>query len=355
MEVEARESVRRNGAFWVRLLIFTLLFVLLCGVVVFALTPKKDFGSGSMLNLYAQPAQTVDVLAVGTSMTYAGVNTNVLWANWGVAAYVLASAEQQYWNTYYYLKEALKTQHPKLILLDAKPATYPDDGTKRGRTIMSTYGILSLDTRLEAVRVTAGEEWLDYALGFPQIHEFWKQFSWDNIVPTGWTGGRAASWKGFIEKDALEHHDKPSLVWTDIKRSVNAREAEYFGKICDLAKDNDIEILLIAYPNPDYAGDHMFYNGLWELADARGVPHLNLNDPAGRYRFRYSSDFADWQHLNIKGSVKLSKILGAYLTENYALSDHRGDAAYTSWDDCLNDWLAAWPQYADQINAEEGA
>lgn len=307
-----------------------------------------------MLNLYAQPCHTIDVMAVGTSMTYAGVNTNVLWANWGIAAYDLASAEQQYWNTYFYLKEALKTQRPKVILLDAKPATYPDDGTKRGRTIMSTFGILSPDTRLAAIRETAGEEWLEYALAFPQIHELWKQFTWNSILPAGWTGGRAADWKGFIEKDDLEHHDKPSLVWTDIKRNVNAREAEYFGKICDLAEENGISVLLIAYPNPDYASDHMFYNGLWALADERGIPHLNLNDPAGHYRFHYSTDFADWQHLNTKGSLKLSKILGAYLKEHYALDDHRGEAAYASWDDCLTAWKTAWPQYTDLISTEEG-
>lgn len=355
MDGDARARFRRNGRFLGRLLLFVVIFGILCAVVVFALTPKKDFGSGSMLNLYAQPPQTVDVLAVGTSMTYAGVNTNVLWANWGIAAYDLASAEQQYWNTYFCLEEALKTQRPRVILLDAKPATYPDDGTKRGRTIMSTYGILSPGTRLAAIRETAGAEWLDYAFAFPQIHEFWKDFSWSDILPAGWTGERAPSWKGFIEKDDLERHEKPSLVWTDIKRSLNVREAEYFGKICDLAEANGVSLLLIAYPNPDYASDHMFYNSLWALADERGVPHLNLNDPAGHYRFRYSSDFADWQHLNVQGSIKLSKILGAYLADNYALADHRGDAAYGSWDDCLAAWQTAWPQYADQMNVEEGA
>lgn len=352
---EEKQRIRRNAAFLARVIVFAILFSCLCTLTLFILTPKSDYGAGSMLNFYSQPKDTVEVLAVGTSMTYAGVNTNVLWANWGIAAYDLASAEQQYWNTYYYLKEALKTQHPKLILLDAKPATYPNDDTKRGRAIFSTFGILCPETRFEAIRETAGTDWLDYALGFPQLHEEWKHITLSSFSPSSWTGGRTANWKGFVEREGTEKHDKPSLVWTDIKRNINVREAEYFLKICDLAEENGIELLLIAYPNPDYASDHMYYNSLWELADGRGVPHINYNDPEGHYRFRYSSDFADWQHLNTQGSIKLSKLLGAYLEENYDLSDNRGNAKYSTWDLCLSEWLSAWQQYAEQIYLEEAS
>lgn len=343
---------RRNAAFMLRLALFSALFFCLCCLTLFLLTPKTDFGAGSMLNFYAQPKDTIDVLAMGTSMTYAGVNTNVLWANWGYSVYDLACAEQQYWNTYYYLKEALKTQQPKVILLDAKPATYPDDTTKHGRTILSTFGILSPDVRIAAIQATAGTQWLDYTLGFPQIHDQWKKLTLSSFTTASWTGGRSANWKGFVEKDDTEHHDKPSLVWTDTKRNLNVREEEYFRKICDLAEKNGIELLLVAYPNPDYASDHMFYNALWALADERGVPHLNLNDPEGHYRFRYSTEFADWQHLNTLGSLKLSKILGAYLQEHYDLTDHRGNESYVTWEECLTEWKTAWPQYADQIELE---
>ena len=348
----ARKRTRQNMAFMIRLILFSVIFCCVCALTIFLVTPKDDYGAGSMLNFYAQPKDTVDVLALGTSMTYAGVNTNVLWANWGYSAYDLACAEQQYWNTYYYLKEALKTQHPKVILLDAKPATYQDGETKRGRTIMSTFGILSPDNRIEAIRVTAGTQWLDYVLGFPQIHDQWKELTLSSFTAASWTGGRSVNWKGFVEKGDTERHDKPSLVWTDIKRSLNAREEEYFLKICDLAEKNGIALLLVAYPNPDYASDHMFYNALWALADERAVPHLNLNDPKGHYKFLYSKEFADWQHVNTLGSLKLSKILGTYLQKHYNLTDHRGDEAYETWGKCLAEWETAWPQYVNQIKVE---
>lgn len=143
MTDEAVSRRRENAAFFLRILAFGLIFTLISCAVLYVLTPKYDYGPGSMMNLPLQPRNTIDVLAVGTSTTYAAVNTNVLWANWGFSVYDLASAEQQYWHTYYYLEQALTTQHPKILLLDAKAATYPDDTTRRGRTILSTSGILN--------------------------------------------------------------------------------------------------------------------------------------------------------------------------------------------------------------------
>lgn len=345
--------MRRNGAFILRVIAFGAIFALAAGGVLGLLNPRFDYGPGSMLNLYDQAPQTIDVLALGTSMTYAGVNTNVLWAEHGIAAYDLACAEQQYWHTYHYLQEALKTQSPKLILLDAKAATYPDDVTRRGRVILNTCGIRSVEQRYQAITASGQEDVRSFLLGYPQVHENWKRLTLETLAPRAWAGGRDSSWKGFIERDEHEQHARPNMVWTGICKKLNPREVEYFGKICDLAEEKGIDVLLVAYPNPDYANDHMYYNALWALADARGIPHVNFNDPAGHYRFRYTTDFADWQHLNVKGSLKLSHLLGDYLAEHYDLADRRGDAAYASWEACLDAWRAAWPEYADAIEGED--
>ena len=134
--------------FWLRLVIFACVAVLLLSYANYVLTPKHDYGICSMMNLYRQPKDSVDVLAVGTSLAYSGINTNVLWQEYGIAAYNLCSAEQPFWVSYYTIREVLKTQHPKLILLDAKPAIYTRDYSRRGRTILSTFGIRGLENRI---------------------------------------------------------------------------------------------------------------------------------------------------------------------------------------------------------------
>lgn len=249
------------------------------------------------------------------------------------------------------MEQALTTQHPKILLLDAKAATYPDDTTRRGRTILSTSGILNPIRRANAI-AAGGQQPLDFLLGYPQVHENWKSLTAENFAFPGWTGGRSVDWKGFIECDKMEHHTKPTFFWTETGKKINGREAEYFERICDLCEAQGIQIILISYPSPDYENDHMYICTLRKMAEERGIPLLNFNNPKGRFGIRYSSDFADWQHLNVKGSIKLSLRIGEYLEENYDLTDHRGDPQYDSWQRCLEEWQAAYPEMANMIRNE---
>lgn len=333
--------------FWLRLVSFVMLAVLLLSYVNYVLTPKHDYGICSMMNLYRQPKDSIDVLSVGTSLVYAGINTNVLWAEYGIASYNLCSAEQPFWVSYYTIKEALKTQRPKLILLDAKPSTYTRDYSKRGRIILSTFGIRGLENRIGAILacVEKPRDAIGFILGLPEVHSNYARLQDNDFILPPDNGGRGADWKGYIEADAVERFQRPSLVWNNVRRNMNEREEEYARKIFDLAKQEGIPLVLIGLPNPDYANDHMYYNALWSLAEEHGILGINYNDPGLRFGLRYSSDFSDWQHLNVKGGIIFSRKLGADLTKWFALPDRRGDKKYDSYDACMEQWLNRHPHF----------
>ncbi|MGN0745371.1 MAG: hypothetical protein ACI4ML_01715 [Aristaeellaceae bacterium] len=341
--------------FWLRLVCFALLTLAMLFYANYVLTPKHDYGICSMVNLYRQEPDSIDVLAVGTSLTYAGVNTNVLWEEYGIAAYDLCSAEQPFWVSYYVLREALKTQHPRVILLDAKPSTYTRDYSTRGRTVLSTYGIAGPENRIGAILACAEtpREALGYILGLPEVHSNYRSLTLEDFrLPPG-NGGRGDAWKGFIEVLGVEAHERPSLVFNSVRRNMNARQEEYARKIFALARQEGIELMLIGIPNPDYAHDHMYYNALWAVAEEYGYSGINYNDPSLRYGLRYSSDFADWQHLNVKGSVTFSRRLGADLMERYGLPDRRGDARYDSYAVSAAQWYERYPMSLPE--KQEGA
>lgn len=339
--------MKKIMGFWLRLAAFMLLLLLTMGYTVYVLTPKHDYGICPITNLYQQEADTVDVLVLGTSCGYSGVNTNVLWTEYGIAVYNLCGAEQPYWISYYYLEEALKTQTPKLILVDAKASIYQDDYSKRGRTILSTYGIRSLITRMNAIAACVrAEDFLDYALAFPKLHSYYSNVKAENFVYPPTNRGRGAHWKGYIEMDATQQHEQPSLVWTNTRRTINARQKTYFEKLLTLAQAHDIPVMLVGFPNPDYENDHMYFNTLWSIAEEYGIRCVNYNDPEEDLDLRYASDFADWQHLNVKGSVTFSRRLGSDLRDMFDLPDRRNDPAYDTWQQCADDWYAKYPQYA---------
>ena len=340
-------SGKKRAGFLARLVCFAVIAVLLLVYAGYVLTPKHDYGICSMMNLYRQPDDSVDVMTVGSSLAYAGVNTNVLWEEYGIASYNLCSAEQPFWVSYYTIREALKTQHPKVILLDAKAATYTRDYSKRGRTILSTYGIRGIENRIGAIMacVETPRDAVSYILGLPEVHSNYKKLTAEDFVFPPDNGGRGESWKGYIESDVVESHERPSVVWNSVKRNMNDREEEYARKIFELARDEGITMLVVGFPNPDYANDHMYYNSLFAIAEEYGVPWINYNDPSLRFGLRFSTDFADWQHLNVKGSITFSRKLGEDLREMYSLADHRGDAYYASYDTCAEIWAEKYTDF----------
>jgi len=336
--------------FWLRLLGFALVLSFVLSYAAYVLTPKYDYGICPITNLYRQEQNSIDVLALGTSCAYAGVNTNVLWEEYGIAAYNLCGAEQPYWISYYYLEEALKTQKPKLILLDAKAALYNQEHSKRGRTILSTYGIRSPITRMKAISACVDEaDFAGFALAFPEVHSNYSQLTAESFAYPPTNGGRGADWKGYIEMNDTDPHQKPTFVWTDTQKPIHEKQAEYFVKTVELAKEHGIPVLLVGYPTPDYANEHLYFNSLWALAEANGVQGMNYNDPTLRVRMSYSSHFADWQHMNIKGSVVFSRRLGSDLRAMFNLPDRRGDAAYDSWARCAQAWYAQYPEYLPEV------
>ena len=333
--------------FWARLVIFCAITLMILTFVIYILTPKYQYGICSLFNYYFTDKETIDVLAVGTSLTYTDLNTNILWTEYGIACYDLATAEQPYWSTYYYLKEALKTLKPKVVLLDLKAMTYLEDKVDRTRTVLCSFGLLNPVSRLKCIyECIEPEEFLGYALAFPQIHTNYVAFTWEMAKWPPTNNGRGGSWKGYIEKDEWAEHDAPAINFAFATANyVNEHEQEYFEKILQLCIDEGVTVMLIGYPNADYKHDHLYYCSGFQIAEKYGITGINYNLPEHSANINYKTECADWQHLNVAGSVKFTRVVAQDLLKYFELEDHRGDPAYASYDECAELWYSKYPQF----------
>ena len=215
MDTAIKQQKKRSrvlAGFYIRMVCFFLIAVLVLGYALYVLTPKNDYGICSMVNYYFQPRDTVDVLVLGTSTAYSGVNTNVLWRKYGIAAYDLCGAEMPYWAIYYYLREALKTQHPKVILLDAKQSIYALPYSRKSRVILSTYGIKSPVNRFGSIIAsTHPSNTLSFLIGYPHIHNNYANITAEDFFIPANNGNRGANWKGYIEMYATDTFFAPVL------------------------------------------------------------------------------------------------------------------------------------------------
>nr|MCR5792964.1 hypothetical protein [Lachnospiraceae bacterium] len=100
----------------IKIVAFLLIFTLLFTVFYRALSPGYGM---SMKQAYQLPNDTIDVLVVGSSHAYRSINPQVWYSEHGTSGYVIGTPTQAVWNSYYLAKEVLKTQHPKVIMLEA--------------------------------------------------------------------------------------------------------------------------------------------------------------------------------------------------------------------------------------------
>ena len=77
------------------------------------------------------------------------------------------------------------------------------------------------------------------------------------------------------------------------------------------------------------------------------MPFYNLSTPGAwdSLGIDGAADFYDAAHVNAVGATKVSKELAKILQEDFDLPDHRGDAAYSTWDRGWEEFHAAYAEY----------
>ena len=109
----------KNGKERIFAAAFAVLAALLLGLAGLALRPAR-VNYGAVWGPYrAEPADSLDYLYLGSSYAYCDVNPALVYDASGLTGYVLAGPEQTLSQTYYYLKEALRTQSPQAVILEA--------------------------------------------------------------------------------------------------------------------------------------------------------------------------------------------------------------------------------------------
>ncbi len=242
------------------------------------------------------------------------------------------------WNTYYYLEEALKTQTPKLIILDAYVFCIKTE-TDTTRAIKGTYGMKWSQTKIDAIKASFDTEEYGYQFMFPLLQYHSRYSDLDEVDFYSYRANEALykNYKGFSPNFATTSHEEKDYSEITSLIFPSDKIQTYYTKIFELASSNNIPVVVTAIPC-NATNDQMAYlNAAKLIAEDYGYPFLNfMTEYKEALGLDYNTDFADESHLNYIGSTKLARFLGDYISENYSVPDRRGDDNYTSWDEDTN-------------------
>ena len=284
---------------------------------------------------YGLPRDTVDVLIVGSSHAYKHIDPSILFEEDGISAYVLGSAAQPIWNTYYYIVEALKTQSPKLVIVECYKTTVPSDYSDDPTTVKAVSNMKLSWNRMEAIWNSVGDrsKLIDYFLEFPWFHSRYRELgSGDFVLDYGSTDGNKY-YLGYNPQNKSIKTELPEWGKVTDRKKLTEKNELYLNKIISLSKEKGFELLFIITPFSDTTADRQLtYNALQDFADEKGVLFLNCNLLIEDIGLEPKVDFSSSRHLSIIGAEKTTRFLAQYIRQHFDLEDHRGDSRYDRWE-----------------------
>ncbi len=291
---------------------------------------KSRDGINQMQALYKQPKNTIDVLFLGSSLVYCNISPGILWEEYGIASFDLAGAEAPPWVSYYMLKEALKTQKPKLICYEVSiPAIYPTPHQSDEWSVDNNYGMKwNLNRIMQLYENSDIRDFYRRLIPMHMMHGRYNDLS-ENDFKNKYD---SSSYKGFKEKEGFNVRKEPDISSFTDSVPCSQKAEDYIRRIIDLASDEGIPIMLFVSPRDCYKEEHEICNYIGSVAVSEGAKYRDFNSDYDQIGIDFETDMADGTHLNYKGYSKFTRYLGSTLNIEYDLPDRRGDSNYVSWD-----------------------
>lgn len=304
---------------------------------------------------YSLPKNSIDALIGGNSQIMAGYCAPQIFAESGITSFGLGTCSQPIYASYYWLKEALKTQSPKVYLLEVS-GMYGKTGD--AFYIKAFSEMKNNLNKFEAAKnITDGIFSEEFAAYFSDIYRYSSR--WNSLKKGDYGFVRGTMEKTYLGYAALEQtYDKSENINPDdypVKLSdkaepfVQLENEVYLRKIVELCKENNIEIALFKTVKESWTDE--MYTAIKNLADELDVKYFDMNtqEVFSNLGIDCANDFYDPDHLNYKGAKKTAQEYVKFLNANFTLEDHRNDEIGEFFNEVYNEYT----EYCNSITENE--
>lgn len=316
-------------------LCFCICLIIALSLISRVLSYKYPEGIGAWKEYYAEKSD-IDVMMFGSSHILRQINPAILYNEDGIASYALATGGEAIWTTYYSMEEALKYQKPQVALVDVY-MIFRGDLYDDTHNVTGTFGKRRSLTWLKEIRSCVPENKIYYMTRYPLYHTRYKSLTKDDFKSS------RELYKDIIKGFLLDEHHWKTNEMPDLSGMMSSdaesgeelpeRSRVYLDKIVSLAREKNIKLVFLQ--TPFYCSEETAakFNVLNQYVDDQNVFYWDCNRDVPAMQLDNMTDFRDDNHLNWRGSQKLSKYLAGRLADEFALEDHRGQEAYATYEE----------------------
>ena len=302
---------------------------------------------------YELEPNTVDVLFFGSSIGVAAFSPMELYNNYGITSYNLSSAEQSPPISYFWLQEALHTQRPKVVMLEAfflfnyfdyyyKPLNTSETRVRQALDPMR-WSPVKMNAIREICELDESYHAFEYYFPIIQYHDRWKYINAEELSKKDERGlmGYSPGFETHVKGMPYEPFER----LYDDKLEMQPVMQQYLARMAELCQEEGIRFVIVKTPTTAHLLEK--HNAIREFADQYGVDFIDFNESEVYYDgldYWYEDDNNDAEHTNHWGTVKVMDYLGNYLLEECGLEPHEDDQ-----------WASLSELYQQRIEAGEEA
>ena len=295
---------------------------------------------------FQEQKNSIDILLIGPSSLDVSVSPLELYKEYGYTSYSLANGGQSLAINYWCLKNALRYQNPKLVVVDISYLHMQD--ILAGQPARLSQFVDNIPFSIDKVNcimdLTEPDEWLDYLLNIRMYHSRWKELTENDFKKiTSINKGGAVNFNKWNDNSNNPPVEKLLVLEKTDKKSVDEYKIsiEYIEKIISLCEKQNCELLFIKVPS--YAtgetnhgnGEELqrLWNGFYDYASENNLSYINFFHEIDEMGIDFEEDYSDWGHMNYWGNCKMTHYFGKRISENYNIADRRNDPSYKNWGD----------------------
>lgn len=319
--------------FRVTLIIIIIIFILIFVFLNRLLEPKyaTNLVEGSMISQYYHEPKDHEVVFIGDCEVYANFSPMVMYEERGIKAYVRGSSQQMMWQSYQILKETLKYETPRVVVLNVNSMRYGKDSDK----VSEAYNRLTIDymkwskEKVDIIKesMTDKENFVSYVFPILRYHSRYNKLTKEDFEYL--FKRKDNTYNGFLINKNIKPVDN-----LPVKRRLATYEfseecVDNLNKITNLCKEKNIELVLIKAPSVYPYWYDEYEEQIKRYAEENNLHYYNLKNNVDEIGIDYSKDTYDGGlHLNLTGATKLSKYFANILSNEFQLTNYKGDSKY---------------------------
>ena len=340
------EKVREDKGILKSNAVRALIFLCIIAAAVVICTRTFGFADAERSNLvleqyYDLEPDSVDVVYFGSSAVQRGYVVPAAFHEEGVSAYSYTCGTQPFVLTKYFMEETLKTQTPKLFLVELRGSCKGADDLAEVAVRRMVDNMKPSVNRYQAIHyITKYAEkgknevdttGLSYYFPLLKYHSRWNPSKQPKFLGLDYYKGY-----GLDPEWSFTTRTIHPLPYETTQEAIAPETEEALNDLLDYCDTlPETKVLFVTSPyEASELGMHKL-NYTTEIIQKRGYEVLNCLPAEVREEIGLNDEtcYYNREHLNYYGSLKYTSYLTRYIKDKYDLPDRRNDAQCKSWED----------------------